>query len=248
MIIFYQEKGVIIKTMINYLRNILRRIVFGAAASPKLYVQYLKKQGIEIGEGSTIYDPINTVIDIQNPELLKIGRKVKITSGVKILTHDFSWSVISTIYGECLGGVAPVIIGNNCFIGVNTVILKGSIIGDNVIIGAGSVVSGKIDSNSIYVGNPARKIMTLNNFRKKKQDKLDKNIINILSNINVDNTEELWKYLREYSCNLSDAPIYIKKDIMRVCGNEEKCKEFYCNKKMNSLKYYIDELESGRYE
>ena len=59
MIIFYQEKGVIIKTMINYLRNILRRIVFGAAASPKLYVQYLKKQGIEIGEGSTIYDPIN---------------------------------------------------------------------------------------------------------------------------------------------------------------------------------------------
>lgn len=46
-------------------------------------------------------------------------------------------------------------IGDNCFIGMNTIILKGTIIGDNSIVGAGSVVSGKFKSNSIICGNPA---------------------------------------------------------------------------------------------
>lgn len=49
------------------------------------------------------------------------------------------------------------IIGNNVFIGGGATILGGSHIGDNVIIGANSVVSGNVDSNSVYAGNPARK-------------------------------------------------------------------------------------------
>ena len=49
-------------------------------------------------------------------------------------------------------------IGKNCFIGMNTIILKGTTIGDNSIVGAGSVVSGKFNSDSIICGNPAQKI------------------------------------------------------------------------------------------
>ena len=41
---------------------------------------------------------------------------------------------------------------------MNTIILKGTIIGHNSIVGAGSVVSGKFKSNSIICGNPAEKI------------------------------------------------------------------------------------------
>ena len=47
-------------------------------------------------------------------------------------------------YGEVLGSDGKVTIGDNCFIGMNTVILKGTTIGNNTIVGAGSVVTGGV--------------------------------------------------------------------------------------------------------
>lgn len=61
---------------------------------------------------------------------------------MKILTHGYDWSVLKGKYGEVLGSAGKVTIGDNCFIGMNTVILKGTSIGKNTIIGAGSVVTG----------------------------------------------------------------------------------------------------------
>lgn len=58
-------------------------------------------------------------------------------------------------------------IGNNVFIGMRSIILQGANIGDNVIIGAGSVVSGKVESNSVYAGNPAKKICSLEEHKNK---------------------------------------------------------------------------------
>lgn len=57
----------------------------------------------------------------------------------------------------------PVMIGSNCWIGQNAVILKGVTIGDNCIIGANSVVTRDVDGNSIVAGNPARIIKKLYN-------------------------------------------------------------------------------------
>lgn len=51
-----------------------------------------------------------------------------------------------------------VTVGDNCLIGANSTILPNITIGNNVIIGAGSVVLNNIESNSKYVGNPARKL------------------------------------------------------------------------------------------
>ncbi len=56
---------------------------------------------------------------------------------------------------------APVIVGNNVFIGMNTLVLKGSRIGENSVIGAGSIVIGEIPPNVIAAGNPARVIKAL---------------------------------------------------------------------------------------
>lgn len=55
----------------------------------------------------------------------------------------------------------PIVVGRNVFIGMNVFILPGVEIGDDVIIGAGSVVRGVVESDSIMAGNPARKIRTL---------------------------------------------------------------------------------------
>ena len=46
---------------------------------------------------------------------------------------------------------ADIIIGKNCWIGANTIILKGTRIGDNSIIGAGSVVRGEIPNGSLVI-------------------------------------------------------------------------------------------------
>ncbi|MBF0580413.1 acetyltransferase [Erysipelotrichaceae bacterium RD49] len=51
---------------------------------------------------------------------------------------------------------APVVIGNNVWIGENVVILAGTDIGDGCIIGANSVVSGKYEKNSIIAGVPGK--------------------------------------------------------------------------------------------
>ena len=55
----------------------------------------------------------------------------------------------------------PVIIGNNVWIGGNVVILPGVEIGDNTVIGAGAVVTKNCEANSVYVGNPARKVKNI---------------------------------------------------------------------------------------
>ena len=49
-----------------------------------------------------------------------------------------------------------VVIGDNVFIGMKTIILKGVHVGNNVVIGAGSVVTKDIPDNEIWAGNPAR--------------------------------------------------------------------------------------------
>lgn len=53
------------------------------------------------------------------------------------------------------------------FVGMRSIILMGAEIGDNVIVGAGSIVSGKIPSNCVCAGNPARVICTLEEHKEK---------------------------------------------------------------------------------
>ena len=135
------------------------------------YLNYLRKIGVSVGKGVELFRPFNTTIDIQNPHLLSIGNYVQITGPVTIMTHDYSWSVLKRKYGYIYGNQEKTAIGNNVFIGWGATILAGSQIGDNVIIGANSVVSGKVSSNSVYAGNPARKIMTLDQFKNKREKK-----------------------------------------------------------------------------
>lgn len=56
----------------------------------------------------------------------------------------------------CKTMTAPVVIGDNVWIGGGTVILPGVHIGNNTVIGAGSVVTKDILDNVVAVGNPCR--------------------------------------------------------------------------------------------
>src|SRR2546423_14178445 len=50
---------------------------------------------------------------------------------------------------------APVKIGDNVWIGMNAVILKGVTIGENSVVAAGSVVTKSVEPNTVVAGDPA---------------------------------------------------------------------------------------------
>lgn len=190
----------------------------------------LKKRGITVGKGVIFYNPSSCVIDISNPALLTLGDNVRITHGVIILTHDYSWSVLAGAYGECLGGVAPVRIGSNVFVGMNAIILKGVTIGDNVIIGAGSVVTKDIPSNEVWAGNPARKIMDLDTYYQKKKQESFREALDLVRYIqeNPDNSAGL---MREYEPLFMDHQSDSVQILFRDTGYADKCNGFYARNK-----------------
>lgn len=145
--------------------------VIPAAFSSSDMICYLRLNGIQVGKGCRFYRPSSMNIDITRPILLEIGSYVKITSGVVILAHDYSRSVLRRAYGEVVGEARKTIIGDNVFIGMNAVILSGAKIGNDVIVGAGSVVSGIIPSGSVVAGNPGKVIMTLDEYYKRRKEK-----------------------------------------------------------------------------
>lgn len=66
----------------------------------------------------------------------------------------------------------PITIGNNCWIGSNSTILSGTILGDHVIVAAGSVVNKQFPDNVLIGGIPAKIIKKLENYSGDPQWKL----------------------------------------------------------------------------
>lgn len=145
------------------------KALFPKFMTSKMLINHLKDNGVKVGKGTFVFDCSSVKIDCSRGELLEIGEYVKITGGVVILTHDYSRSVLRRKYGEIIGEAKTTHIGDNSFIGMNSIILMGSHIGKNCIIGAGSIVRGEIPDNSVAAGNPAKVIMSINEYYKKRK-------------------------------------------------------------------------------
>lgn len=85
---------------------------------------------------------------------VSIGSNTLIGPNVGIYTANHALDLAERKAGGCIG--RPVTIGENVWIGGNTVILGGVTIGESAVIGAGSVVTKDVPANTIAVGNPAR--------------------------------------------------------------------------------------------
>lgn len=124
-----------------------------------IYNKYLKRIGVQI-KGAKYIDP-SAHFDGVDYSIITLGTDVVISREVLLLTHDYSitrgFQAIGKYKGE-VREVLPINIGNNSFIGARATLLPGTTIGKNCIVGAGAVVKGKIPSNSIVVGNPAKVI------------------------------------------------------------------------------------------
>ena len=160
-----------------HLKRMLKKLVLGYKADSESYITFLKRRGAEIGDNVRIFTPAQTYIDTQAPHLLHIGTDVVITGPVTILIHDYSPFVCARSHRNderAAASMRPVYIGDNVFIGWCSTILPGAVIGENSIIGAGSVVSGVIEANSVYAGNPAKKKMEIEEFYNKRIERQEK--------------------------------------------------------------------------
>jgi len=93
---------------------------------------------------------------------IHIGKNGLIGPYVQIYTANHPLNADDRIVVDKVGATRyltyskPVTIGDNVWIGGNTVIMPGITIGDNVTIGAGSVVTTNISSNVLAFGNPCK--------------------------------------------------------------------------------------------
>jgi acetyltransferase-like isoleucine patch superfamily enzyme len=126
-------------------------------------IKIARKWGVKIGN--------NCVLSTGNfgsePFLITIGDHCEITDGVIFITHDGGTWVFrenKKFLGSKFGQIK---IHDNCFIGLNSIILPNVEIGPNSVVGAGSIVTKNVQANSVYAGNPAKYICSLEEYLNK---------------------------------------------------------------------------------
>jgi acetyltransferase-like isoleucine patch superfamily enzyme len=120
------------------------------------------------GEGTSIYDSALVLGDVKvgkntwiGPGVvldgtggLEIGDYCSISSGVQLYSHNsVDWAIS--------GGTAPhkkarTIVGSRCYIGPQTVVAMGIVIGDGSVVGANSLVLHSIPAGTKAFGTPCR--------------------------------------------------------------------------------------------
>ena len=132
-------------------------------------IEKLIKRGLKVGSNCKLG---NCSIDPSHCFHITIGNNVTFGPRVRILAHDASTKVFLN-YTR----VANVSIGNNVFIGAQTIVMPGVTIGNNVVVGAGSIVTKDIPNGSLAVGAPARVIKSLDEFLLEKKNEMTPDVV-----------------------------------------------------------------------
>ena len=130
----------------------------------RIKLNKLKRQGVKLGKNISITGKLRVGSE---GYLVEIGNDVTI-AGADILTHDGGIRVIRKLEDNPnLKKQGKVSIKNNSFIGKNSIIVPGISIGPNSIVGCGSVVTKNVPPNTVYAGNPAKYICSIEEYKEK---------------------------------------------------------------------------------
>lgn len=144
----------------NYIKEFIYRLR-GEYTTEKLI-----RMGMKVGKNFGRLHGV--ILDPSHCWLIEIGDNVTMAPRVHILCHDASTK-------QFLGytKIGRVNIGDNVFIGAESVILPGVTIGKNVIVGANSTVTHDIPDNSVAAGSPAKIICTLEEYLSKEKKRME---------------------------------------------------------------------------
>jgi len=131
----------------------------------KYRIKRFRLLGANIGQNVRAFSKIGGA----EPYLINVGDNVTVAPGVSFITHDNSAIKLNLGATDFVGAIT---IGNNCFVGMNTILMPGVTIADNCIIGAGSVVTKSVMTpGTIVAGNPAKEVGTVEKLKAKNIDK-----------------------------------------------------------------------------
>jgi acetyltransferase-like isoleucine patch superfamily enzyme len=128
-------------------------------------IGYATHLGVKLGENVTFYSMKPSMFSTE-PWLISIGNGCHITAGCIFVTHDGGTLILRKEVPD-LELTAPIIIGNDVYIGLNTTILPGTKIGNRCIVGACSLVKGEFPDNSVIAGVPAKRIKSVDEYLEK---------------------------------------------------------------------------------
>jgi len=114
-----------------------------------VYPWYLRfRFGMDIGKNVVIARTVHLDKKI-NPKGIHIGKNTWLLRNSMVLAHDYcrGTNYVSKYFDTY--------IGDNCVIGVNSIVLPGIKIGDHCVVAAGSVVTKDVPSHCLVAGNPA---------------------------------------------------------------------------------------------
>ncbi|MCR5756871.1 MAG: acyltransferase [Selenomonas sp.] len=101
--------------------------------------------GATVNIGKNVF--FNRYCSINAMDNITIGDNCLFGENIKIYDHDHKFRNFDQPISKQGFRVAPINIGNNCWIGSNVIILKGVHIGNHVVVGAGCLITKDIPDN-----------------------------------------------------------------------------------------------------
>lgn len=145
------------KRIIGIIKYIIN--LFWTKLSP---IGFAKHIGVNLGDNVRFYGMKPGMFSTE-PWLITIGNNCYITANCTFITHDGGTLILRKEVPD-LELTAPIEIGNDVYIGLNTTILPGTKVGNRCIIGACSVLKGSYPDNSVIAGVPAKVIKTVDDY------------------------------------------------------------------------------------
>lgn len=178
----------------SFISSIMKKII--EYTKKQDHIKYARSIGVTIGDKCKLTDNPQWGAE---PWLITIGNHVLISGQVSFLCHDgATWLFREEGKYKDTYKFNRIVVGNNCFIGIRSIILPGVTIGDNCIVGAGSVVTKNIPSGEVWAGNPARFITKTEDFAKKCYDnRLPYDIDALLNNTKYEQLRVLNETMRK---------------------------------------------------
>ncbi|MFA9492825.1 acyltransferase [Streptococcus sp. E17BB] len=138
------------------------------------YPDYLRSQGVKIGNNCEIYKSAQFGSE---PYLIQLGNHVRVNAGVNFVTHDGGLWVLRNHpkYKEVFAQAdrfGKILVKDNVHIGTNAMIMPGITIGENAIVATCAVVTKDVPPNTIVGGVPARIIESLDEYASKMEGKI----------------------------------------------------------------------------
>jgi acetyltransferase-like isoleucine patch superfamily enzyme len=126
-------------------------------------ISYARRIGVKVGAGCRFFS-LHPGAFGSEPFLVSIGNNVTITAGVRFVTHDGSVYLFRDTTPR-LDVFGPISIGDNSFLGMNSIIMPGVSIGRNCVVGAMSLVTSSVPDGTVVAGNPARPLFCTDTLR-----------------------------------------------------------------------------------